>query len=174
MQSDAELAKAAIQGRREAFAELVKRYERMAYAVTLNVLGDFHAAQDAAQDSFVAAYQKLKALRRPAAFGPWLLKIARREAIKQARLRARTVPLDEAKLATAANCNGQLDIDSQALLTAVMKLPAHQRQVVMLRYFSSHSVREIAEMTAQPIGTVTVQLSRAYKGLRKTLKETGL
>jgi len=170
VQSDAELVKAAIQGHREAFAELVKRYERMVYAVALDILRNAHAAQDTAQDAFVAAYQKLRGLRKPAAFGSWLLKIARHQAIRRLRLRVKTLPLDEARLATTANCDGQFDVDSRGLLAAVTKLPAHQRQVVMLRYFSGHSVREIAEITARPIGTITVQLSRARKSLRKRLE----
>lgn len=174
MQSDAELAKAAIEGHRGAFAELVRRYERAVYAVTLDVLKDRHAAEDTAQDAFVAAYQKLGKLRKPEAFGSWVLKIARREAVKRVRARRKTVPLDEAKAATAADCNEQVDVDSQSLLAAVMKLPVHQRQVVMLRYFGQHTVGEIAEMTGRPIGTVTVQLSRAYKNLRRRLKGTKL
>ena len=80
VQADAELVKAALKGQRQAFAELVKRYERAVRAVAMNVLADSHAAEDVAQDCFVIAYQKLSELRKPEAFGYWLLKIARREA----------------------------------------------------------------------------------------------
>ncbi len=55
MASDAELVTAARDGDREAFGELVRRYERAVRATALGVLGNYHAADDAAQEAFVAA-----------------------------------------------------------------------------------------------------------------------
>ena len=55
-----------------------------------------------------------------------------------------------------------------------MKLPSHERQVVMLKYFSGKSIREIAEMTGRAVGTVSKQLSRAHERLRNILKGTEL
>ena len=72
MPSTEELVKAAQAGRTAAFAELVRRYERAAIVTAYSVLGDFHWAQDAAQEAFVIVYQKLSGLRDPASFGPWL------------------------------------------------------------------------------------------------------
>ncbi|MHC4184765.1 MAG: RNA polymerase sigma factor [Planctomycetota bacterium] len=54
----------------------------------------------------------------------------------------------------------------------MLKLPESEKQVVMLRYFSGQSVREVAEMLGRSVGTVTKQLSRAHKRLRNTLKES--
>ena len=53
MQSDAELVNAALNGNKNAFAVLVKRYERPVRAVALDVLGDYHSATDVSQDAFV-------------------------------------------------------------------------------------------------------------------------
>ena len=108
MQADAELVKAVLSGQRKAFAELVKRYERAVRAVAVNVLADSHAAEDVAQDCFVIAYQKLPELRKPEAFGYWLLKIARREAISTSRSRVKMVSLEESKIAPAKDRDGQL------------------------------------------------------------------
>ncbi len=174
VQADAELVKAVVGGERRAFAELVRRYERAVRGVALSVLGDSHAAEDVAQDCFVIAYEKLAELRKPEAFGGWLLKIARREAISRGRSRVKMASLEESKLRAVEGRDGQLDDDLQEVLTAVMKLPRHERQVVMLKYFNEQSIRGISEMTGRTMGTVSKQLSRAHKRLRNILKGTEL
>ena len=57
------------------------------------------------------------------------------------------------------------------LLGAVAGLPESEKQVVMLRYFAGHTVKEAAEIVGRSVGTVTKQLSRARKRLRAMLKE---
>ncbi len=168
MLSDGKLVESTCAGNRDAYGELVKRYERAVYAVALEVLNDFHAAQDVAQDAFLVAYEKLGTLRKPAAFGAWLLRIARRLALRSAR-RHSTLPPHGLPPETSANPNHQLDDPSRALLDAVMRLPLHERQVIMLHYFESRSVRAVAEIVGRPVGTVTKQLSRARNRLARML-----
>jgi RNA polymerase sigma-70 factor, ECF subfamily len=87
MPSTADLVKATQSGEKTAFAELVRRYERVAVVTACSVLGNFHSAQDAAQESFVMAYQKIDRLRDPASFGPWLLRIVRHLSMRPKRNR---------------------------------------------------------------------------------------
>ena len=175
VRTDAEVVKAVVGGERRAFAELVRRYERAVRAVAVDVLGgDSHAAEDVAQDCFVIAYEKLGTLRRPSAFGCWLLRIARREAISRGRRLVKMASLEESKIAAAQDRDGRLGEDLQEVLAAVMKLPRHERQVVMLRYFNGQSIREISEMTGKALGTVSKRLSRAHERLRGILKGTEL
>jgi RNA polymerase sigma-70 factor (ECF subfamily) len=172
VESDARLVNAALNGQKEAFAVLVKRYERPVRLVALNVLHEYHLASDASQDAFVQAFENLIALRKADAFGPWLMKITHRCALDTIRKRARLAPLDiTAADAAIEKRNGQLDEDKQRVLAAVVKLPKAERQVIMLRYFSGHSVRDVSEIVGRSVGTVTKQLSRAHKRLRKLLKE---
>jgi len=56
MESDAELVKVALNGDRQAYGELFRRHERSVLAIALGILGDYHAAQDIAQNAFVTAY----------------------------------------------------------------------------------------------------------------------
>ena len=70
MPSTDELVRAAQAGDTRAFAELVRQYERAAIITAHAILGDFHAAQDAAQDAFILAYRKLSQVRDAASFGP--------------------------------------------------------------------------------------------------------
>jgi len=123
VQSDAELVKAALDGERDAFAVLVKRYEHPVRAVAMNVLGDHTSAQDAAQDAFVRAYENLPALRKSSAFGPWLMKITHRCALNAARQKPREITLDPTNVFPPEKRDGQLNEEKQALLAAVIKLP---------------------------------------------------
>ena len=85
MESDAALVEQVMKGQREAYSRLVKRYERAAKATARSIVKDHHRAEDIAQVAFVGAFQKLAMLRRPGAFGPWLMKIVRRESISWLR-----------------------------------------------------------------------------------------
>jgi RNA polymerase sigma-70 factor (ECF subfamily) len=182
VQADCELIKAVLDGEKEAFAELVSRYERPIRAIAINILGDHHSVQDAVQDTFVAGYQNLSMLRNRDSFGPWLMKIAHRCALDWANRRPKMAPLETNPpnergvnpAAATEKPNGQLDEESEGLLSAVVKLPEAERQVVMLRYFAEHNVKEVAEIVGRSTGTVTKQLSRAHKRLRKVLKESQL
>jgi RNA polymerase sigma-70 factor (ECF subfamily) len=171
VRTDGDLVNAVLDGEREAFADLAARYERAVRATTLAILGDHHAAQDAAQEAFVSAFEKLGRLRDPSAFGGWMISIARNRALTARRQRSRTsateLPTDVPSQADPSSLDGM----SGALLDAVMRLPMHERVAVMLRYFDGHSVREVAEIVGRPVGTVTVRLSRARSRLKGWLKE---
>src|SRR5512138_442427 len=81
----------------DAFGELVRRFQDMAHGYAYSILGDFHLAQDAAQEAFVDAYYKLNALREPAAFPGWFRRIVFKHCDRMTRRKeVATVPLDEA------------------------------------------------------------------------------
>ncbi len=171
MKADADIVRAVLRGDREAFAALVTRYERAVWATTWRVLRDHHAASDAGQEAFLQAFHRLGDLRLPERFGVWVLRIARHEAIRLARRKSqkRNGSLDEPD-AIAFTCHdastNQMTDDAEGLLTAVARLPEHERVVVVLHYLEGHSVTEIAAMLERPVGTVTKQLSRAIGRLR--------
>ena len=170
--SDSKLVEAVLNGDRQAYGCLFERHERSVQAVALAILGDYHAAQDVVQESFVKAYMKLGGLRKGSSFGPWLRKIARHEAIRisRSKLKRESARQHAMQIHTAAG-DGQIDETNRRLLMAVMRLPEHQRVVVMLRYFDNHSMKMISQITGRPVGTVTMQLSRAHARLHKWLKE---
>ena len=91
------LVERAQKGDLEAYGEIVRRFQDMAYGYAYSILGDFHLAQDAAQEAFVQAYRDLSALRLPAAFPGWLRKIVFKHCDRLTRRRLlRTVPLEAA------------------------------------------------------------------------------
>ncbi|WP_165250918.1 RNA polymerase sigma factor [Paludisphaera soli] len=175
MPPDDAIVREVLRGDRGAFATLVARHERAAWATAWRVLRDDHAAADAAQEAFLTAYHRLADLRRPERFGAWLLRIARREAVRTARGRAREPArsLDEPGAADlAAQSGARLPADAEALLAAVARLPEHERVVVAMHYLDGLPVADVARVLGRPVGTVTKQLSRAIERLR--LKTRGV
>jgi len=172
VQTDAELVNAVLDGEKQAFAVLVKRYERPVRAVALDILTDYHSAADVAQEAFIKAYQQLEELRKPEAFGAWLMKITRRIAFDSARRKLKESRLEMKAEAFIENPDGQLDEEKQRLLAAVVKLPRSEKQVVILRYLGDNSVKDVADIVGRSVGTVTKQLSRAHKRLRKILERS--
>jgi RNA polymerase sigma-70 factor, ECF subfamily len=175
--SDADLVRRVLGGDKDAYAGLVRRHERGLLAAAGAVLGDAHAAQDAAQEAFVIAYQKLRALRNGQAFGWWALRIVRRVAC---RMRGgpggQWAPCGKALLheeaeAAAPPRKSPLDEDIREVLRAVSSLPERQRQALLLRFFGGHAVDDISRITSRPAGTVRSHLSRAIARLRERLKD---
>lgn len=171
-QSDDALVDAVVAGDKARFAELVHRYEPLARAAAAAICGDMHLAQDIVQEAFLLAYTNLGKLADRARFGAWVLKIARRQALRTRRGRKNsetTLDLNEPPAADADQ--HRLDDDSRELLDAVGRLPDHEQVAVVLHYFEQHKVETIAQMTGRSVGTVTKQLSRARRRLEKWLRK---
>lgn len=169
MQSDAEVVDAVLGGDRASYAILVQRYERAVLGVALGILRDHHAAQDVAQDAFTTAFERLGTLRRSGRFAPWVLGIARRKAIDLWHERSKRPQETVSPDCIAARSDGRLAERIEKALEAIDRLPKRQRQVVLFRYCDGLSVREIAEATGSPVGSVTKCLSRALAHLREAL-----
>ncbi len=172
MRTDVELVEAVLNGEKDAFAMLVKRYERGARAVALGVLGEHHLASDAAQNAFMIAFEKLSTLKNRKVFAPWLMKITRRCALDLAGQTSRETLLKTAIAEKIVKPDGRLNDDMQSLLAAVEKLSESEKQLVTLRYFAGHSVTEVAGIVGSSTGTVTKQLSRSHKKLRRILERS--
>jgi len=160
------------QGDREAFTALVRRYERMTHACAYAVLGDFHLAQDAAQDAFIAAYSGLASLREPAAFPGWLRGITRYQAL---RLRPDRKAIDRALPDTDLIFDiGSGDWDrlhdtACAVQAAIGRLPEELREITLLFYLHEYTQREIAAFVQAPVTTVNNRLHAARAQLKRRL-----
>jgi RNA polymerase sigma-70 factor (ECF subfamily) len=171
VKSDAELVAEVLRGEVESFEVLVERYQRVVLGSALAVLGDFHAAQDAAQDAFIVAYRKLGTLRNGASFAPWLLRLARRRAVELSRREAKRRQGTITPELTSVPPDGQVDELTKEVFAAVDCLPRRERQAVLHRYCDGLSVGETARAMGVAVGTVTKSLSRAYARLRQLLSE---
>src|SRR5438270_8645810 len=111
----------------------------MAYAYAYAVLGDFCLAEDAAQEAFISAWQKLSQLRQPEAFPGWFRRVVLTECNRLTRgKRPRTMSLDEgAHLQTPlADPHTAIERDelTRAVFTAIKKLSLNERMVILLFY----------------------------------------
>jgi len=159
-QSDHELVRAVAAGDKATFAELVRRYEPVARAAAVAILRDTHLAQDVLQETFLRAYMNLGQLTDRSRFGPWVLKIARRQAlhIRGRRQHVDSV-LDLNDIPAEEERNGRLDEDSRDLLDAVQRLPDREQVAIVLHYFKAQKAETIARMTGCTTSTVTKNLS---------------
>ena len=78
-----------------AFEELVKRHQRAALLIAQSVTKNLYTAEDAVQDAFLTAWQRLDTLKDPAKFGPWVCRIAKYRAINLAKRYRDYIPFDE-------------------------------------------------------------------------------
>ncbi|MFW6161357.1 MAG: RNA polymerase sigma factor [Planctomycetota bacterium] len=163
--TDAELVEQARAGASGAFGTLVRRYQALAVARAYRLLGDRGEAEDAAQEAFMRAYRSIHQLRKPAAFGSWLMRtvsnVARRAGSRRAR---RPGPLPAAHPAT--NPGPRLEV-----LDAIATLPEGEQQVLHLFYRQGHTCAEIGRLLGLKVGSVTSRLTRARQRLRELLSE---
>ena len=81
-------------GELAAFRELVVRFQDMVVGYAFSLLGDFHLAEDAAQEAFLAVFQDLASLRQPGAFVPWLRTVVGKHCDRISRRRRSAEPLE--------------------------------------------------------------------------------
>ncbi len=164
--SDEELLAAHLDGDRTAFAELVTRHERRIYGLCLRVLGNREDAEDAAQETFIAALRRAGTFRREAAFSTWLFRIAVNAATDQGRRRgrARTVPLEAEEPVQSSPAGGDPSgpvITALTVQAALRRLPEDFRVALILCDFYGFGHAQAAEILGIPIGTVK---SRVFRG----------
>ena len=138
-----------------------------AYRAAFLVTHDAAAAEDIAQESFLAALRALDTFDRRRPFGPWLHRIVVNRAIdwtRARRLRAE-VELSESLPAEPERARAPRD----DMLAALARLPPEHRAVVVMRYLLEYTPGEIAEALGLPRGTVNSRLRRGLDALREEL-----
>jgi RNA polymerase sigma-70 factor (ECF subfamily) len=128
-------------------------------------------AEEAAQESLVRAYFKIDTLKNPDRFFSWLLGISDRVALEMHRKKQIQEQREKIRRATQQAVEPMFSQD-YALEEAIAQLPDTSRQMVLLRYYSQMSCKQIAEQLKIPLGTVTKTLSRAYALLRQTMTQS--
>ena len=173
--TDGELVRRARRGDESAFGQLVERYQRPAYAVALSVTGRHEDAQDAAQEAFLVALDRLEECRSPERFGGWLMTIVRNRSKNLVRREAlretdEVPPGARSRIPTPDRVAETAELRAQ-LREALMSLPEMQRQIVLLHDLEGWKHREIADRLDLPCGTVRSHLHFARKALRMALRQ---
>lgn len=161
-------------GDMDAFEQLVRCYQDMAYGYAYSILGDFHLAKDAAQKAFLDAYHVLSQLQKPLAFPSWLRRIVLKHCDRiTRRKRIVTVNLDNSPELIDPT-EGPAHIAEQnnlqeLVMQAVRSLPEHQRTTTTLYYINGYSQQEVAEFLEVPVTTVKKRLYDSRKSLKERM-----
>src|SRR5512141_1321244 len=170
-----QLVLSASRGDQEAFGELVRRHQEVAFRAAYLIVGDSAAAEDVAQEAFVRAYQALGRFNEDAPFKPWLWRIVTILALNDIRASGRRRGLLERVGVRAERVEAPADralVEGEArsqLWDAINALPADDRVVLYLRYFLELPEQEIAAAIGKAPGTVKSRLSRASGRLREVI-----
>ena len=171
---DATLVALARSGDGEAFGQLVTRYRRAAFLVALSVIGRPEDAEDAAQEAFLVALERLDDCRSPGKFGGWLMTIVRNRSnnlVRREALRATDpIPFSARSSTPTPEKEAQLSELREELARALAELPEVQRKIVLLHDLEGWKHREIAQRLGLPAGTVRSHLHYARKSLRALLR----
>ena len=166
-------------GSEESMRALYRTYGPELYGFALSALGDRGQAEELVQEVFTRVWRKADSFDPDrASFRTWLYGIARNAVIDLKR-RAAVRPALPAH-AVDADERGALDAElERALLrwqlgAALARLTPEHRQVIRLAHFQGLTLREIAERTGLPLGTVKSRTSYALRSLRLALEEMGV
>ncbi len=157
-------------GDREAFDLIVAAKAESVYRTALAILGNEADARDAAQDSFVAAWRRIRDLRDDDRFDAWLGRILInncRSALRR-RGRVREVALEEVPETRAAVAS----LDGFDFDEAFGRLTVDQRAILVLHHLHGYGIRDIANWLGIPPGTVKWRLNRARNALQQELDRT--
>ena len=150
-----------------AFDSLYTSSFRRLVAQVYAMCGNFAEAQDCVQEAFVRAWDRRRALDTEQSPEAWVRTVACRLAISRWRRAQRALrPADRSQL---RDCVREPDASRVALVRALQQLPPDQRRAVVLHHLCDVSVRDIADETGVPVGTVKARLARGRTALAALL-----
>jgi RNA polymerase sigma factor (sigma-70 family) len=160
----------------EAAVALVRRFQHRVFGLTLSILRDRGAAEEAAQETFVRAWRHAAAYDpRRGTVAAWLLTIARNVSINMLPAR-RFDPIDpellltiEAKRPPERGAEARV-VDRELLREPLARLPGDQRRALILAVFYGYTAREISTLDGVPLGTVKTRIRSAMLKLRSQLR----
>ena len=161
----------------EAMRALYRQYGGELYGFTLNALGDRGAAEEIVQEVFLRAWRHARSYDpERAAVRTWLYQIAR-NAIIDSRRRAAVrpgLPQHDALAETEGRATLEQAMLGWQVAAALERLTPEHRQMIRMAQFRGLTMREIAEHTGLPLGTVKSRTWYALRSLRLVLEEMGV
>ncbi len=173
---DDELLKASLNGDKNAFGEIVNRYQKMVARTVKGMLGDSVFAEDIGQEVFINLYYSLSEFRREAKLSTYIQKIAVNLTLNEIKRRKRFFSMFSQKANNEmhefeiADHNTEESREASEIVNkALLAMDPRFRIIVTMRMLQGYSTKETAEILDLPIGTVLSRLSRAQEQLRNIL-----
>jgi RNA polymerase sigma-70 factor (ECF subfamily) len=174
--TDAELVERALRGATQAFHQLCERYYRPVGGFIFKRVGQYDLVEDLVQETFLEAFQAIKAGQKPTHFSSWLFGIAHNRCGKWLRRKRPALfdPNDAPDLATADDPSLLEEVEEQEkqlawLDTQIRCLPLDIRRILELKHRDGKTCEQIAVDMGRPVGTIKSLLARTYKALRETI-----
>ena len=179
--SDQSLVKQYIQGNESCLEMLIKRHKNRLFTTIILIVKDSYIAEDIFQETFIKIIKNLKAgkYNEEGKFLPWAARIARNMAIDYFRKTKRMPTITDSsgqdvfrtiKIKTENREQQIIRSEKESLVrAAIEKLPAEQRQVLILRHYGDLSFKEIAKMTDVSINTALGRMRYAITNMRKVM-----
>jgi len=180
LKNEGDIFKAAHAGDKEAFGLIVEQYQSLICAITYNATGDISLSEDIAQDTFLAAWNKLRELRNHSKLRAWLCGIARNIAKETVRKRKcgiteQTISLELGhKAISTAHQPPECAIsreEEKILWQSLEKITDNYREPMILFYREQQSVKKVAELLELSQDAVKQRLSRGRKMLKQQVAE---
>lgn len=176
--TDLELVQLVRNGKREAYTELMQRYQNRVYWVARRIVGSHDDADDVAQETFVKAYLALGDFRGDSSFFTWVYRIAVNLSLNVVRKHQvmnylRDSPIISSLLPAQENPHKDLEVKEleSRLQLAVAQLPEKQRAVFVMRYFDEMSYEEISQVLKTSVGGLKANYFHALKKVQEFLKD---
>jgi RNA polymerase sigma-70 factor (ECF subfamily) len=158
---------------RQAFAELIDRYQRPLRYFIARLAGSPDLADELSQETWLTVLSKIHTLRSAATFRVWLYRIARNKVYQELRRKKVTIELDEDLEAPddTADEIGSFE-DAAKLHRCLEKLKPLHKEVLLLRFLEEMSYEQIADVLECNLGTVRSRIFNAKLALRRELEES--
>ncbi|MFN3522420.1 MAG: RNA polymerase sigma factor [Phenylobacterium sp.] len=163
------LVRAARDGSPEAFGRLVERHQQAVRGFLRRAFGDWSLADDLAQETFIAAWERLGELREGASLRAWLCGIGYRKGLSAQRSAGRARRREADYAASRETAAAPRSEERIALEAAMAGLPVEQRAAVALCLAADFSHAEAAQALGAPLGTVKSHVARGRARLAQAL-----
>ncbi len=168
--NETNLVAAALQGNAESFSRLCEQYYPALVAIAYSQLADRGLAEDAAQESLLAAYRGIARLKQPERFAGWLTAICRNIAIDMARARVREKHAGVEDCSPGSNPSRHEDDVVATVREIILNLEPDMREVIYLKYYGQMDYGRIAQMLGVSEEAVNGRLRRARDAVRRQLQ----
>jgi RNA polymerase sigma-70 factor (ECF subfamily) len=173
------LIRQTLSGDRDAFGQLIRKYQDRLFTGMVHVIRNDVDAEDVVQEAFILALTKLDSFQGNSAFFTWLYRIAFNVAITRLRRKKRSVSMDRLSEESSLQLQSNEPLpdqgiknqeQAQMLMLALGKLSEEHRSILVLREIDELDYETISQILDLPIGTVRSRLHRARLQLKQLLE----